>query len=114
MTFSMHNKLAIGVYRGILSSLDAVVHCEYEQCDTAPYIIGSIRSRYSSSTLVPRILLRITGTTYIWHQEILRTVGMERNEVRPPVSYVAIYIPCSKKYKFVWYIYLSNIFGVLL
>ena len=27
---------------------------------------------------------------------ILRTGGMERNEVRPPVSHVVVYIPCSK------------------
>ena len=36
-------KLAIGEYRGILSSLDAVVHYYYEQCDTA-LCIGNIRS----------------------------------------------------------------------
>ena len=31
-----------------------------------------------------------------WHREILRTGGMERNEVRPTASYVVIYIPCSR------------------
>ena len=35
---SVHNKLAIGEYCGILIGLAAVVHFYYEQCDTAPYI----------------------------------------------------------------------------
>ena len=69
-------------------SLDAVVHFEYEQCDTAPYI-GSVRSvQYAG------ILLRLK--TYVWHQGVLRTGSIERNEVRPPVSHVVVYIPCSE------------------
>ena len=37
-------KLAMGECRGMFSGLDAVVHYDYEQCDTAPYV-GSIRNR---------------------------------------------------------------------
>ena len=33
----------------------------------------------------------------MWHQETLRTGGIGRNEVRPPVLHVVVYIPCSKK-----------------
>ena len=35
--------------------------------------------------------------------EVQRTGGMERNEVRPPVSHVVLYIPCSKNKT--WYIF---------
>ena len=33
---------------------------------------------------------------YVWHQEVRRTGGMERNEAQPPVSLLVVYIPCSK------------------
>ena len=76
--------MAIGDYHGILISLDAVVHSTYQQCDTTPYI-GSIRS-WSYAGMLSRLT-----TKYIWHQEVLRTGGMERNEVRPPVSHIIVY-----------------------
>ena len=38
-------------------------------------------------------------TTYILHQEILCTGGMERNEVRPTVSSAVMHLPCSKIYQ---------------
>ena len=40
-------------------------------------------------------------------QEIQRTGGMERTEVRPPVSYVVMYIPVVKYHNMV-HIYLRN------
>ena len=77
----------------VLVSLDGVVHYWYEQCDTvtAPYMaVFTV-----GSTLVYYYDLR--PTRYIWHQEVLRTGGMERNEVRRPVSHVVVIMPCRKK-----------------
>ena len=48
-------------------------------------------------------LVRCLPTTeYILHQEILRTGGVERNEVRPPVSHAIMYLTCSKVYIMVY------------
>ena len=80
--------MPIGEHRGILISLDAVVHFYYEQCDTAPYMaVFAV-----ASTLVYCFDLRPMYDT----KKVVRTGGMERNEVRPPVSHVVVYIPCIK------------------
>ena len=82
-------KLAIGEYRGILTSLDAVVHYCYEQCDIPPYIF-SIRSRQYAG-----ILLRLT--TYIYDTKKYY-VQEERNVTKSGHQYrthqVVMYIPC--------------------
>ena len=51
---------------------------------------------WQNSELVVRWYTVMTYDLYIWHQEVRRTGGMERDEVRPPVSHVVVYIPCRK------------------
>ena len=56
-----------------------------------PHTFGSIRSWWYAGNYCYDL-------RPIHDQEVLRTGGMERNEVRPPVPHVVVYIPCSKKY----------------
>ena len=42
---------------------------------------------------------------YVSHQDVPCTGRRERNDVRPPVSHVVVYIPCSKRLSIVVYSY---------
>ena len=57
-----------------------------------------------SSAILPHTLAAFAvGSTLVQpathrQQEELRTGGMERNEARPPVSNVVVYVPRGQKY----------------
>ena len=79
----------------MLGSLDAAVHNQYEQCDTASYISIGI-----SSTLVYCYDLRPMYDT----KNFLGTGGMERKKVRSTVSHgpgSRVYTTYVVKYK-IW------------
>ena len=51
-----------------------------------------------SSTATKKIRLMLTCNEYMTPTSAsVRTGGMERNEVRPPISHVVVYIPCILK-----------------
>ena len=62
-----------------------------------------------SNAILPHILLAVfaVGSTLAYCYDLgpiydtnkLRSGGMERKEVRPPVSHVVVYILCSEKHK---------------
>ena len=73
-------------------------------------------SNMSNAIMLDTMALFALGSTLVYMTARLRTKGMERNEVRPPVSRVVVYIPCSKVRKMVLRAFICKyaiFFGVL-
>ena len=74
----------------MLISLDAVVHFEYEQCDTAPYI-------WQYSQLVVRWYTVSTYDLYMTPRSTTYRRNGTQQSPATSITQVVVYIPCSKK-----------------